>query len=143
MKFSPAASWRILTWPGPGSPGSTSSHWRTSGPPVLWMRMAWGMPALQPVPAAKEKPRCRNDSGAPPMLCGRSDRGVGRQRREQQQRDDVGDLDHRVHGRTGGVLVGIADRVAGHRGLVGLRALAAVIAVLDIFLGIVPRAAAR
>src|SRR4051812_32053469 len=31
------------------------------------------------------------------------------QRREQEQRDDVGNLDHRVHGRTGGVLVGIAD----------------------------------
>jgi hypothetical protein len=68
---------------------------------------------------------------------------VAGQRREQQQGDDVGDLDHRVHRRAGGVLVGIADRVAGHRGLVGFGALAAVIAVLDILLGIVPRAAAR
>ena len=66
----------------------------------------------------------------------------GRQRGEQQQGDDVGDLDHRVHRRAGGVLVGIADRVAGHRGLVRLGALAAVVAVLDVLLGVVPRAAA-
>ena len=38
--------------------------------------------------------------------------------RQQQQRHDVGDLDHRVDGRTRRVLVGIADSVAGHRGLV-------------------------
>src|SRR3546814_14780928 len=63
--------------------------------------------------------------------------GVPRQRREQEQRDDVRDLDHRVHGRTRGILVGIADGVARHRGLVGFAALAAVVAVLDIFLGIV------
>src|SRR3546814_8737233 len=44
---------------------------------------------------------------------------------------------------TRGILVGIADGVARHRGLVGFAALAAVVAVLDIFLGIVPRAAAR
>src|SRR5919199_5061171 len=34
--------------------------------------------------------------------------------RKQQQRDDVDDLDHRVDGGTGRVLVGVADRVAGH-----------------------------
>src|SRR5438309_1840219 len=61
-----------------------------------------------------------------------------RQNRQQQQRHDVGDLDHRVHGRTRGVLVGIADGVAGHRGLVGVGALAAVMAVLDVFLGVIP-----
>ena len=72
-----------------------------------------------------------------------SARGLRRQRREQQQRDDVGDLDHRVDGRAGGILVRIADRVAGHRGLMGFAALAAVIAVFDILLGIVPGAAAR
>ena len=42
-----------------------------------------------------------------------------RQHRQQQQRHDVGDLDHRVDGRAGRVLVGIADGVAGHRRLVG------------------------
>src|SRR5690606_9588752 len=39
---------------------------------------------------------------------------AARQRREQQQRDDIGDLDHRIDRRTGGVLVRIADRVTGH-----------------------------
>jgi hypothetical protein len=43
-----------------------------------------------------------------------------RQHSQQQQRHDVGDLDHRVHGRTSGVLVGIADRIARDRSLVGL-----------------------
>ena len=47
-------------------------------------------------------------------------RQLVREHGEQQQRDDVGDLDRRVDGRAGGVLVGIADRVAGHRGLVRL-----------------------
>src|SRR5438067_3661928 len=50
-------------------------------------------------------------------------RGQGR---EQKQGDDVGDLDHRVDGRSGGVLVGVADGVAGDRRLVRLRSLAAV-----------------
>jgi hypothetical protein len=44
-----------------------------------------------------------------------------RQHREQQQGHDIGDLDHRVDGRAGGVLVGIADGVAGDGGLVGFR----------------------
>ena len=37
----------------------------------------------------------------------------------------------------------VADRVAGHRRHVGVRALAAVMAGLDVFLGVVPAAAAR
>src|ERR1700739_939046 len=41
------------------------------------------------------------------------------QNRQQQQRHDVGDLDHRVDGGTCRVLVGIADSIAGDRGLVG------------------------
>ena len=40
--------------------------------------------------------------------------------RQQQQRHDIGDLDHRIHRRSGRVLVGIADRIAGHRRLVRL-----------------------
>jgi hypothetical protein len=36
-----------------------------------------------------------------------------------------------------------ADGVAGHGRLVGVRALAAVVAVLDVLLGVVPGAAAR
>ena len=39
-----------------------------------------------------------------------------RQDRQQQKRHDVGDLDHRVHRRTSGVLVGVADGVAGDGG---------------------------
>ena len=65
-----------------------------------------------------------------------------RQHRQKKQGDDVGDLDHRVHSRAGRVLVGVADGVAGHGRLVGLRALSAVVAVLDVLLGIVPGAAA-
>ena len=65
-----------------------------------------------------------------------------REHGEQEQRHDVGDLDHRVDGGAGRILVGIADGVAGHRGLVGVGALAAVMAVLDVFLGVVPGAAA-
>ena len=72
-----------------------------------------------------------------------------REHGEQQQRHDVGDLDRRVDGRAGSVLVGIADRVAGDRGLVRLRALhvldAVLVdeAVLERLLGVVPGAAAR
>ena len=65
-----------------------------------------------------------------------------REHREQQERDDIGDLDHRIDRRTGGVLVGIADRVARDRGGVGLLALAAEGAVLDQLLRVVPGAAA-
>src|SRR5437764_796393 len=60
-----------------------------------------------------------------------------------QDRDDVRDLDHRVDRRAGGVLVRIADRVACDCGLVGVRALAPVETVLDQLLRVVPRAAAR
>ena len=74
---------------------------------------------------------------------------TARHRREHQQRDDVGDLDHRVHGGARRVLVGVADGVAGDGGLVGVRTLLvndAVLvaeAVLERLLGVVPRAAAR
>src|SRR6202047_3334061 len=67
---------------------------------------------------------------------------------EQQERDDIGDLDRRVDSRTGGVLVGVADGVPGHRRLVRLAALevfGAVLVdktVLKTLLCIVPGAAA-
>src|SRR3954447_4899850 len=143
MKFNPAASWRRRTCPGAGSPTWTSSHLRTSGPPVSWTRIACGIRGLQRRWRTKEKPR-RDGSrrGSPFERSTKSNGRVGRKRCEQKQRDDVGDLDHRVHGGTRGVLVGIAARVAGHRGLVGLGAFAAIIAVLDVLLGIVPSAAA-
>ena len=64
------------------------------------------------------------------------------QQRHDQQRHDVDDLDERVDRRAGGVLVGIADGVAGDGRLVRVRALAAVVAFLDVLLGVVPGAAA-
>src|SRR5690242_12713072 len=42
------AVWRTRASPGPGLPTCTSSHCRTSGPPVLWKRMAWGI-AVSPL----------------------------------------------------------------------------------------------
>src|ERR1700710_1576302 len=39
-KFSPTAVWRMRASLGPGLPTSTSSQTKTSGPPVLWKRMA-------------------------------------------------------------------------------------------------------
>ena len=62
--------------------------------------------------------------------------------RHDQQRHDVDDLDQRVDGRAGRVLVGVAHRVARDGGLVRLAALAAVVAVFDVFFGVVPRPAA-
>src|SRR5690242_10307842 len=58
-----------------------------------------------------------------------------------QQRHDIDDLDERIDRRAGRVLVGIADGVARDRGLVRVRSLAAVVAVLDVFLGVVPGSA--
>src|SRR3954447_2428092 len=86
-------------------------------------------------------PRPRKEGDGPPG--GNSASHIAAEDRQQQDRDDVGDLDHRVDRRPRGVLVRIADRVAGHRCLVRLRPLAAVMAFLDVFLGVVPGAAAR
>ena len=61
-------------------------------------------------------------------------------RRQDQQRHQVHHLDQRVERRAGGVLERVADGVADDRGLVGLGALAALVAVLDVLLGVVPRA---
>ena len=52
------------------------------------------------------------------------DEGLMRsQHGQQQQRDDVSDLDHRVHGWACGVFVGVAYGVAGDGSLVGIAAL--------------------
>src|SRR3989344_4836265 len=66
-----------------------------------------------------------------------------RERREQEQCDDVRDFDHWVDRGTRSVFIRVADRVAGDRRLVRVRALAAVIAVLDMLLRIVPRTTTR
>src|ERR1700694_679254 len=42
-KWTPIAGWRARAWPGASSPTGTSSSWRTSGPPVLWKRIALGI----------------------------------------------------------------------------------------------------
>ena len=43
MKLTPTAVCRTRAWPSPGSPTSTSSQRRTSGPPVSWKRMIFAM----------------------------------------------------------------------------------------------------
>ena len=60
---------------------------------------------------------------------------------DDEDGDDIDHLDHGVDGGSGGILVGIADGVAGDRGLVGVAVFAAVVAFLDELLGIVPCAA--
>ncbi|XP_021300539.1 uncharacterized protein LOC110428944, partial [Herrania umbratica] len=71
--------------------------------------------------------------------------GVGADRedddgRGDQHRDQVHDLDQRVDRRAGGVLERVTDGVADDRRLVGVGALAAVVAVLDQLLRVVPGA---
>src|SRR5207237_8823449 len=66
---------------------------------------------------------------------------VGEDGYDGQEGDHVHDLDQRVEGRAGGILQGVADGVAGDGRLVRLRALAAVEAVFDRLLGVVPGAA--
>src|SRR6476646_3826904 len=41
MKFRPAASMRTMASPSLGCGAGMSSSWRTSGPPRLWMRIAF------------------------------------------------------------------------------------------------------
>ena len=53
--------------------------------------------------------------------------------------DQVHHLDQRVQRGTGGVLERVTDRVADDRGPVGVGTLAAVVAVFDVLLGVVPR----
>src|SRR5438876_4325847 len=94
------------------------------------------------------KPRRQNQAGVSlsshysaypraerPVKAGGSD-----DERDDQQRDDVDDLDHRVDGGTRRILARVADRVAGDGGLVRVRALAPLF--LDVLLGVVPRTAA-
>ena len=60
---------------------------------------------------------------------------------QEDEADDRHELDQDVERRTGGVLEGIADRVADDRSLVGVAALAAHVATFDTLLGVVPGAA--
>src|SRR5215471_5678283 len=58
--------------------------------------------------------------------------------RHDQQCHDVDDLDERIDRRSGRILVGIADRITRDRGLVRIRAFAAVVAFFDVLLRVVP-----
>jgi len=42
------------------------------------------------------------------------------QRRQEEERHDIGDLDHRVHGRARSILVGIPHGITGHGSFMGL-----------------------
>src|SRR5690348_1842252 len=64
------------------------------------------------------------------------------QKGDEQQGDDIEDLDHRVDRGAGRIFVGIADGVARDRSFMRFGALAAEVSVLDVLLGVVPRAAA-
>lgn len=57
---------------------------------------------------------------------------------KQQQCHDVDDLDHRIDGGPGGILVGVAHGVAGNGGLVRIGTLAAVVAVFNVLLSRCP-----
>src|SRR5215204_6726062 len=102
----------------------------------LWMHKSQRTLLTNPYPA----------NPGPPRKPWAPEQNVSRplhQERNHQQRDDVRHLDHRVDRGAGRVLVGIADRVTGDRGGVGLRALATVLSVLDQLLRVVPGAAPR
>jgi len=62
--------------------------------------------------------------------------------RNDQDRDDVRHLNHRVDGGSGSILVWVADRIAGYRRLVSGRPFSTVLAIFNQFLGIVPGPAA-
>src|SRR5262245_21442148 len=116
-----------------GSAPSSSRARSTWSPPATTSRRIPCGPASAPGPRTGRG--ARTDAGA--LAVNRGDQG------NDQDGDDVRDLDHRVDRRAGGVLVGVANRVAGHSGGMRFRALAAEGAVLDELLRVVPGAAAR
>src|SRR6185503_17360212 len=58
------------------------------------------------------------------------------QQRHQQQCNDVDDLDQRIYRRACRILVRIAHRVTSYRRLVRVGALAAIMPIFDVFLGV-------
>src|SRR4029077_4643057 len=66
-----------------------------------------------------------------------------KENRDDQDRENVDDLDHRIDRRAGGIFVRIADGVTGNCRLVRERTFASKIAFLNELLGVVPRAAPR
>src|SRR5690606_21434629 len=111
---------RAAAGPGSGAPrASTTTNTTRAAPVASAARVLTRCGGSEDEPAARH----RDDAG-------------------EDQRHGVDDLDQRVDRGAGGVLVGVADGVADHAGGVRLRALAAVVAVLDVLLGVVPGAAA-
>src|SRR5439155_2408106 len=66
---------------------------------------------------------------------------VGGDHGRDQDGNDVDHLDHRVDRRPGSVLVRVTDRVAGDGGGVRFGALATIMPIFDVLLGVVPGAA--
>src|SRR5213080_4307015 len=64
-----------------------------------------------------------------------------KENRDNQDRENVDDLDHRIDRRAGGIFVRIADGVTGNCRLVREGTFASKIAFLNELLGVVPRAA--
>src|SRR6516162_390866 len=64
-----------------------------------------------------------------------------KENRDDQNRENIDDLDHRIDRRTGGVFVRVTDGVPGNCCLVREGTFAPKIAFLDELLGVVPRAA--
>src|SRR5262245_55557270 len=64
-----------------------------------------------------------------------------KENRDDQNRENIDDLDHRIDRRTGGVFVRVTDGVPGNRRLVRKGTFASKISFLDELLGVIPRSA--
>src|SRR5437870_9892877 len=118
---------------------------------VFWVRLA---PAEQF--ENRDSLPCRSFNASPAGTCRSCNRSAGlwrakfflpsarsEENRNDQDRDDIDDFDHRIDGRSRGILVGIADGITGDRCRVRERPFAAEISFFDEFLSIIPRTAAR
>src|SRR5215467_8922380 len=115
-------------WPSSTCYDSLRRIWPPAEPHTSRLKASFAGHTIHMAPRASPAGQPRG-AGAAFLVC---------QHSQEQQRDDVGDLDHRIDGWAGGILVGITNGVTGHRGLVGIRALAAEVSVFDVLLGVVP-----
>src|ERR1035438_9048726 len=127
-----ALEWPAMTWTTSPSPiaiiasESTNVLARCTCPPFISnfsLDLAGDRSTDRPTPGGSLKPA----SARPALLAV----PVSGDQRDDQDRDDVGHLDHRVDRGAGRVLEGITDRVAGDRRGMRFGALAAERAVLD------------
>src|SRR5262245_26197749 len=65
-----------------------------------------------------------------------------KENRDDQNREDIDDLDHRIDRRTSGIFVRVADRVTGDCRLVCKGTFASEVAFFNELFGVVPRSAA-